>query len=153
MNAPPAVRTILLITGSWTAARSTVVPCLPRASGTSFGCFDARIRGGLREGGPRNIQRDGGGVFRFWSVVSSCSCRSLDGIVGRHRRGALTIPDHGKSSGSGLLVISRSAGENPRRAPPGKESRPMIARTTGRLSLDEQLRDRITSLLRSGEPL
>ena len=152
MNAPQARR--IYITGFMGGGKSTVGPLLAARLGYEFVDLDARIEAKEGKAVPEIFRERGEPDFRSLERRELLLLRSLDGIVVATGGGALTDPGSWEIiRGSGLLVYLEVPVEILVARLRGRRGRPMIAADDGTPLADEQLRDRITSLLRSREPL
>jgi shikimate kinase len=152
MNAPPAVR--IYITGFMGSGKSTVGPLLAAGLGYQFIDLDAAIEAKEGKAVPEIFRERGEVDFRSLERRELRLLSARSGIVVATGGGALTDP--------GSLAIVRESGVLVYLEVPfeiiiarlrGRRGRPMIAADDGAPLGDEQLRERVRSLLRSREPL
>jgi shikimate kinase len=152
MNAPPAVR--IYITGFMGSGKSTVGPLLAASLRYQFIDLDGTIEAKEAKSVPEIFRERGEPDFRSLERRELLLLSALDGIVVATGGGALTDPGSWEIiRGSGLLVYLEVPVEILIARLRGRRGRPMIAADDGTPLGDEQLRERITSLLRSRRPL
>jgi shikimate kinase len=152
MTAPPALR--IYITGFMGSGKSTVGPLIAARLGYEFVDLDALIEAHERKSVPEIFRERGEKDFRTLERHELGLLRTRERIVVATGGGALT--DEGCREiilGSGLLVYLHVPPEILFARLRGRRGRPMIAADDGTPLGDEQLRERISSLLRSREPL
>jgi shikimate kinase len=152
MNAHPAVRTY--ITGFMGSGKSTVGPLLAAGLGYEFVDLDLLIEAGEGKAVPVIFREKGEQAFRLLERRELGLLSSRERIVVATGGGALT--DQGSweiMRGSGLIVYLEVPVEILVARLRGIRGRPMISAEDGTPLGDEQLRERISSLFRSREPL
>ncbi len=152
MNAPPALR--IYVTGFMGSGKSTIGPLLAAGLGYQFVDLDAAIEAKEGKTVPGIFRERGEPEFRSLERRELALLCTRVGIVVATGGGALTDPGSREIiRASGLLVyLEVSAGTLFARLRAGG-GRPMIAADDGTPLADEQLRERITTLLRTREPL
>jgi shikimate kinase len=152
MNAPQARR--IYITGFMGGGKSTVGPLLAARLGYEFVDLDALIEGNEGISVPEIFRKRGEDEFRSLERHELGLLCTRDRIVIATGGGALT--DQGSREiirGSGVLVYLQVPFDILIARLRGRGGRPMIAADDGAPLGDEQLRERVRSLLRSREPL
>ncbi len=153
MNPPGEDRSVrIFITGFMGSGKSTIGPLLASALGRRFIDLDSVIE-----------EKEGMAISRIFMEKGEPGFRRLErrellllsvqsGIVVATGGGALTDPGSlAIVQRSGVLVYLEISVDALVRRLRGMRGRPMIAAEDGSLLPDEQLRDRVTSLLRSRE--
>jgi shikimate kinase len=152
MNAPPALR--IYITGFMGCGKSTVGPLLAASLGAQFIDLDAVIEAKEGKTVPEIFREQGEPDFRNLERRELRLLSTRSGIVVATGGGALTDPGSWAIvQGSGVLVYLEVPLETLIARLRGRRGRPLIAAEDGTPLGDEQLRERITSLFRSREPL
>jgi shikimate kinase len=152
MTAPPALR--IYITGFMGGGKSTVGPLIAASLGYEFVDLDSRIEANEGKSVPEIFRERGEQDFRSLERHELGLLSTRDRIVVATGGGALT--DQGSREiirSSGLLVYLQVPFEILIARLRGRRGRPMIAADDGTALGEEQLRERISSLLRSREPL
>ena len=151
MNAPSTDR--IYITGFMGSGKSTVGPLLAKSLRYQFIDLDATIESKEGKRVPEIFRERGEPDFRSLERRELRLLSSLDGIVVATGGGALTDPGSlAIVRESGVLVYLEVPFETLLARLRGRRGRPMIASDDGTPLGDEQLRERIRSLLRSREP-
>ena len=152
MSAPTALR--IYITGFMGGGKSTVGPLIAARLGYKFVDLDALIEAREGKSIPVIFRERGEQDYRYLERHELRLLSTRDRIVVATGGGALT--DQGSREvirGSGLLVYLQVPFEILIARLRGRRGRPMIAADDGTALGEEQLRERISSLLRSREPL
>ena len=152
MSAPPALR--IYITGFMGGGKSTVGPLIAARLGYEFVDLDDLIEAREGKSIPEIFRERGEQDFRSLERHELGLLSTRDRIVVATGGGALT--DQGSREiirRSGLLVYLEVPFEILIARLRGRRGRPMIAADDGTVLGEEQLRERISSLLRSREPL
>ncbi|HEX7573818.1 MAG TPA: shikimate kinase [Bacteroidota bacterium] len=152
MNAPPALR--IYITGFMGGGKSTIGPLLAARLGYEFVDIDALIEANEGKSVPEIFRERGEQDFRSLERHELGLLSTRDRIVVATGGGALTDQGSGEIiRGSGLLVYLQVPFEVLIARLRGRGGRPMIAADDGTPLGEDQLRERISSLLRTREPL